>query len=290
MSAGSDNLAKEIMKAIDKGGDHTKTIPQAIGDYLTGGSALIAVTYTGVIPGTPPVPDPVVADVLSVTGSCTDTKSDSFSSWVKSLDSSICQLEIGDGTIGISPKSPTKAFKTGLDLVQEDIKAVHKASLYEWKLPEEPINVNDLVGKEVGIIDDISKVPAAIGVGDTGIFGTISSMYECVIDELTGVKYWEKTDKEVSLERESIYLLDTSYIEGVASVDPGKFGAIIEGAVGYVCSEKESAKNPYEDIWKKISEKIVDWLTMCSTGLSFPASNTASGSTGTATVISITII
>ena len=111
-------------------------IAQAITEYLTS-NTLVPVTYVGMIPGTPPVPDPIVADVCKITGTCSPPTGTTFDVWVKSLETNIVAgFFISNGTAGVMPITPPPAFLPGLVLSQATIKSIHTANL---KDPQKPV-------------------------------------------------------------------------------------------------------------------------------------------------------
>lgn len=171
--AAYENLAKKIMDAIDQG-DHPNTVAKAIETYLLS-NTLVTVSYSGIIPGTPPVPDPIVIDALKIKGTCTPLDNSSFDSYVKTIESGIVSgFELDMGLAGVTPSAPTLAFKTGIDLIQDHIKAVHKSQLYLW---EEDKGSNSGEDKKIYTITSLDEFPAEVNVGDIGIYK--SSRYIC---------------------------------------------------------------------------------------------------------------
>lgn len=171
--AAYENLAKKIMDAIDQG-DHPNTVAKAIETYLLS-NTLVTVSYSGIIPGTPPVPDPIVIDVLKIKGTCAPLNNSSFDSYVKTIESGIVSgFELDMGLAGVIPSAPTLAFKIGIDLVQDHIKAVHKSQLYLW---EEDKGNNSSEDKKIYTITNLDEFPSEVNVGDIGIYG--SSRYIC---------------------------------------------------------------------------------------------------------------
>lgn len=64
-------------------------VAQAITEYLIANTQVI-VAYVGVIPGTPPTPDPVVTDTFKIVGTCATTgPSNSFDAWLMQLQNNI---------------------------------------------------------------------------------------------------------------------------------------------------------------------------------------------------------
>lgn len=81
----------------------------------------ISVSYTGVIPGTPPVPD-ITTDMEKVMGTVAPISGNNFSSWILSLETNIISgLFIAPGTALVTPLAPTPAFMKGLSISQSDL-------------------------------------------------------------------------------------------------------------------------------------------------------------------------
>ena len=173
--AAYQNLAQEIIKAIESGGtNHPTTVANAMVDYLIQ-NTLIIVNYSGIIPGVPPLPDPIVVDALKIKGSCAPLNNTDIDSYISSIDSNISSgIELDLGIAGIKPQLPTLAFKTGLKLVQEDINSAHKSQIYLWeKIEEFPENNY----KDFIIIADLKNIPSSVEVDDIGIFS--GGYYKC---------------------------------------------------------------------------------------------------------------
>ena len=65
------------------------SVAQAITEYLIA-NTIVSVAYVGVIPGTPPMPDPVVADTFKIIGTCAPpAPSESFDLWLLELQKNI---------------------------------------------------------------------------------------------------------------------------------------------------------------------------------------------------------
>lgn len=66
---------------------------QAISDGITEyiiANTKVVISYQGIIPGTPPVTDPLVADTFKVAGMCTPPgASNDFNSWIKQIETNI---------------------------------------------------------------------------------------------------------------------------------------------------------------------------------------------------------
>lgn len=64
-------------------------VAQAITEYLIANTTVM-VAYVGVIPGTPPTPDPVTTDTFKIVGTCAPPNpSDSFDAWLLQLQNNI---------------------------------------------------------------------------------------------------------------------------------------------------------------------------------------------------------
>lgn len=75
----SSNSASLAMKAVANG----------ITEYLIANTT-ITVTYAGIIPGVPPVNDPVITDSFQIVGACAPTgPSNSFDAWIKQIEANI---------------------------------------------------------------------------------------------------------------------------------------------------------------------------------------------------------
>lgn len=65
------------------------TVAQAITEYLIANTSVI-VTYSGMIPGITPTPDPTTVDEFSIVGSCAPTgPSDHFDDWISQIKANI---------------------------------------------------------------------------------------------------------------------------------------------------------------------------------------------------------
>lgn len=128
--AAYQNLAQEIIKAIESGGtNHPATVANAITNYLIQ-NTLITVNYSGTIPGAPPLPDPIVVDTLKISGVCAPLVNTDINSYIQSINSNISTgFMIDIGLAGVMPMGPTLAFIAGLELTQDDIKSAHLKAL-----------------------------------------------------------------------------------------------------------------------------------------------------------------
>ena len=75
----SENSATAAMQAVADG----------ITEYLVA-NTVVSISYKGLIPGTPPVTDPVVSDTFKIIGSCATTgPANSFDDWIKKIEANI---------------------------------------------------------------------------------------------------------------------------------------------------------------------------------------------------------
>lgn len=149
------DLAKKLMKAT-KAEDHNKELAKVLCDYLVA-NIQVAISYAGIIPGTPPVPDPIVADVLPMTGSISGLSNVDFNTWVQSVETGIMTgLQLSDpGLMKVKPMAPLVVFKKGLStlLNQDVVYNIHtnpSGPMYRWEEisptetnPEKTIEVNN---------------------------------------------------------------------------------------------------------------------------------------------------
>lgn len=108
-----------------------KAIAEGVTDYLLANTSIL-VSYSGIIPGTPPIPDPTVIDTESITGKCDPPEGDEFDEWVSDLESKIVSgFFIGPGQVGVTSTSPNSinCFASGLSITRDDIKSVHTNNL-----------------------------------------------------------------------------------------------------------------------------------------------------------------
>lgn len=145
----AENFANIIIEKLNNsigtdGSKYSSDTPskanQAIADGITEyiiNNTKIQINYTGMIPGTPSVPDPIVSDTCEVTGKCSPPTGIDFDSWIKSIELNIISgFKIGKGLAGITPVSPPPAFISGLKISQNDIKSVHTNNLNN---PQKPV-------------------------------------------------------------------------------------------------------------------------------------------------------
>lgn len=103
-------------------------VAEGITDYLKENTKVM-ISYTGVIPGVPPVTDPVVADTLKITGACAPpSASNSFETWLLAIQTNIVAgfvLDPEGGEAGVI--FPTVPFLApGVTTTQANLKSAHK--------------------------------------------------------------------------------------------------------------------------------------------------------------------
>ena len=137
-SSFADTIIAKLNSAIGRNGENyksstpniaNKAIAEGVTEYLLS-NTMISIAYSGIIPGTPPIPDPTVSDVEEITGKCAPPSGTEFDVWVSSLESNIVSgFFIGPGKIGVTSIAPINCFHPGLSLTREDIKSVHTGNL-----------------------------------------------------------------------------------------------------------------------------------------------------------------
>lgn len=66
-----------------------QAVADGITEYLTA-NTIVTASYAGMIPGAPPVPDPLVTDTFSIIGKCSPpSASESFDAWLLQIQSAI---------------------------------------------------------------------------------------------------------------------------------------------------------------------------------------------------------
>jgi hypothetical protein len=101
-------------------------VAQGITEYLTQNTKVM-VKYTGIIPGTPPTPDPTQADTFKIVGVCAPpSQSNSFDAWLMQI-----QMNIISGFM-LAPAGnaqvvfPQKPFLVpGVKITQANLKSAH---------------------------------------------------------------------------------------------------------------------------------------------------------------------
>lgn len=101
-------------------------VSQAITEYLVANTQ-VTVTYVGIIPGTPPTPDPVVTDVFKIVGSCAPpSPSQNFDEWLLQLQNNVIggfQLAPSGNAGVVFPMKPFLA--PSITITQQDLKSAH---------------------------------------------------------------------------------------------------------------------------------------------------------------------
>ena len=120
-----------------------KAIANAVTEYLIKNTK-ITVQYTGMIPGTPPVPDPTVIDVLEIEGNCEPPSiADNFNTWISDLGSKIQSgFFLGKGKAGVvttKPKSVNCFIGVPLLIDVTEIKSIHLGNLENTNDPQKVI-------------------------------------------------------------------------------------------------------------------------------------------------------
>lgn len=117
----ADSIISELQNELGTGGDSysestptvaNKAIAKAITDYLKQNTT-ITVSYVGVIPTVPPVPDPLVTDVFKIIGECAPVPvATNFDTWLIQLATNIqtgFQLQT-NGVAALVCGTPTLCF------------------------------------------------------------------------------------------------------------------------------------------------------------------------------------
>lgn len=102
-------------------------VAEGITEYLIDHTK-VTVSYAGVIPGTPPVNDPLTSDTFKITGKCAPTgPSNSFDAWIKLIETNII-AGFSLATTGEKGLAfPAKPFLTpGITTTQSNLKSTHK--------------------------------------------------------------------------------------------------------------------------------------------------------------------
>ena len=101
-------------------------VAQAITEYLIANTT-VTVAYVGIIPGTPPTPDPVTIDTFKIIGACAPpAPSNSFDAWLLQLQNNIIagfQLAPVGNTGVVFPMKPFLA--PGVTTNQMSLKSAH---------------------------------------------------------------------------------------------------------------------------------------------------------------------
>lgn len=139
----ADKIISEIQNEIGTKGEKydssspmkaNKAIAKAITDYLKQ-NTMVAISYVGIIPGVPPIPDPLVSDMFKVTGNCSPASATNFDAWLSQLSLNIqtgFQLE-SKGTVGLMCGAPTLCFMGVTPFIGSQmilgLKGLHQANL-----------------------------------------------------------------------------------------------------------------------------------------------------------------
>ena len=139
----ADLIISKIKSAIGDNSDNynsntpnlaNKAISEGITEYLKNNTT-VPITYSGIIPSVPPVPDPVVTDILNIEGSCAPISSTGeFNSWILDLSEKIQSgFFLGSGNLGITSTTPNSVlcFMSGppLALTQDELKNLHISNM-----------------------------------------------------------------------------------------------------------------------------------------------------------------
>lgn len=104
-------------------------VAEAITEYLIANTQ-VNIAYTGIIPGTPPTPDPTVTDTFKIVGNCAPpSPSDSFDSWIKQIEANIISgfSLAPSGNAGVV-FTQAPFLNTGIATTQSDLKSTHDVS------------------------------------------------------------------------------------------------------------------------------------------------------------------
>jgi len=101
-------------------------VAAGITEYLIANTQ-VNIAYVGLIPGTPPTPDPTVSDTFKIVGACAPpSPSDNFDSWIKQIESNIISgfslAPAGNAGV-VFAQMPF--LNTGIATTQNDLKSTH---------------------------------------------------------------------------------------------------------------------------------------------------------------------
>lgn len=103
-----------------------EAVAQGITEYLIQNTT-VTIQYSGTIQSSKPSPDPVVADMFSIVGSCAPTgPSQHFDDWIKQIESNIIagfQLAPMGNAGVVFPQKPF--LNIGIDTIREQLTAAH---------------------------------------------------------------------------------------------------------------------------------------------------------------------
>lgn len=101
-------------------------VAQAITEYLIANTQVM-VAYVGIIPGTPPTPDPIVSDTFKIVGTCAPpSPANSFDAWMLQLQTNIISGFMLAPTGNAGVMFPQKPFLSpGVTVNQAMLKSAH---------------------------------------------------------------------------------------------------------------------------------------------------------------------
>lgn len=104
-------------------------VANGITEYLIANTTVI-VAYSGIIPGTPPAPDPTVTDSFQIVGSCAPTgPSDSFDAWIRQIETNIISgFSLAPAGQAKVVFAQTPFLSPGISTAQSLLKANHDVS------------------------------------------------------------------------------------------------------------------------------------------------------------------
>jgi hypothetical protein len=134
-SAFAQKIISKLKSAIGTDGQSfgnstASSAMQAVADGITEyliANTKVDIAYAGVIPGSPPTPDPTVSDTFKIVGKCAPpSATDDFSAWLKKIESNIIAgfSLASAGTAGVVFAQKPFAV-TGITTTQSDLKAKH---------------------------------------------------------------------------------------------------------------------------------------------------------------------
>ncbi len=137
-SAFAQTIISKLKAAIGVDGGNYSTgtassamvaVANGITEYIIANTTVM-IAYSGIIPSTPPSPDPTVTDTFQIVGSCAPTgPSNSFDTWIKQIEANI----IAGFSLAPAGKAgivfPQKPFLTpGITTTQSMLKVNHDVS------------------------------------------------------------------------------------------------------------------------------------------------------------------
>ena len=104
-------------------------VAEAITEYLIANTT-VTIAYVGIIPGSPPTPDPVTTDTFKIVGQCAPpSPSNSFDAWIVELESKIIagfQLAPSGTLQTVFAQKPF--LNQGIATTQSDLKSAHEVT------------------------------------------------------------------------------------------------------------------------------------------------------------------